>query len=121
MKNSEIHLGLPNAIMRDFLAMAMIKNHNQSCENKKEFLPRLDGEYFDWAVKDCEREIEFQKRRLINIKETCAILTLIKSQGWKEFDVSDETENDTGEKLHLNFIGTEEEYQELLSKIKKIK
>jgi len=49
------------------------------------------------------------------LKEKQAIITLIKMQGWQEFDVSDETEKDLEHTLRMNFIGTKLEYDALIS------
>ena len=38
--------------------------------------------------------------------------------GWEEFDISDETYNDSKYKIMLSFIGTEQEYNKLMELIK---
>jgi hypothetical protein len=71
-----------------------------------------------WAIKDCESEIVFHQRKLELLKEKQAVITLIKMNGWQDYDVSDWTENDGGHKLHMTFIGTQEEYDNLMLELK---
>lgn len=115
MKNSKIHLGLENEEVRNFLSLAMVRNYQQEFENKKQIEPYRPSEKtsFMYAISDCENEIKFQTKRLQLLKEKEAIITLIKMQGWEEFDVSDETEKDLEYTLKMNFIGTQLEYEEL--------
>ena len=40
-------------------------------------------------------------------------------QGWQEFDVSDETENDSKYKISMSFIGTQAEYDKFISELNK--
>jgi hypothetical protein len=117
MKNSKIHFGLENSDLRDFLSISMVKNYGQEFENKKPIVPYRPNveNAFEYAIKDCENEIVFQNKRLQLLKEKQAIITLIKMQGWEEFDVSDETEKDLEHTLRMNFIGTQSEYDTLIS------
>ena len=117
MKNSEIHNGLENQVIRDFLAMSMVKTFEEEMNNKKIYPPYSND--FEYHIRDCENEIEFHKKRLSILKQKAGIINLIKAQGWDEFDVSDETTNDSGYTLKMNFIGTEEEFNHLEEKLKK--
>lgn len=123
MKNSQIHVGLPQANLRDFFAISIEKNFKLECENIKEALPCRTKEEssFERAIKVCKNEIDFQNRRLQLLKEISAIHELIKMQGWEEFDVSDETEKDIELKISMNFIGTKSEYDEFIGKLEKNK
>jgi len=111
MKNSKIHIGLENSDLRDFLSMSMAKTCGHEFENKKPIVPYRPNveNIFEYSIKDCESEILFQNKRLQLLKEKQSIITLIKMQGWCEFDVSDETEKDL-EYTWMNFIGTQSEY-----------
>ena len=120
MKNSMIHSGLKDSGLRDFLAISMVKSCVQELENKQPIVPYRPNveNAFEYAIKDCENEITFQTKRLQLLREKQSIITLIKMQGWEEFDVSDETINDTEYYyLSMNFIGTRAEYDELISRI----
>ena len=111
MKNSKIHSGLENSDLRDFLSISMVKSYGQEFENKPivTYRPNIENA-FEHAIKDCENDIIFHNKRLQLLKEKQAIITLIKMQGWQEFDVSDETEKDLEHTLSMNFIGTQSEY-----------
>ena len=117
MKNSEIHNGLENQVIRDFLAMSMVKTFEEEMNNKKIYPPYSND--FEYHIRVCENEIEFHKKRLSILKQRVAIINLIKAQGWDEFDVSDETTNDSGYTLQMLFIGTKEEFNRLEEKLKK--
>ena len=116
MKNSEIHFGLENSDLRDFLSISIIKNYQQSIDNIKPYNEGLDVN--EWAIKNCENEIIYYTQKLKLLKERQSITTLIKMQGWKDFDVSDETVKDLKYNLAMNFIGTELEYNNLMSILK---
>lgn len=117
MKNSEIHKNKPNAVIRDYLSLSLVKIFELECLNRREIV-NYSNDAMAWAIKDCENEIVFHHRRLELLKEKQAVITLIKMNGWQDFDVSDWTENDTGHKLHMTFIGTQEEYDNLMLELK---
>jgi hypothetical protein len=118
MKNSEIHNGLENQLIRDFLAMSMVKAYEDECNNKKVYQPYSNN--FEYYISDCESEIEFHKKRLSILKQKYSIISLIKAQGWDEFDVSDETIRDSGYRFSMNFIGTKKEFDILIKSLKEI-
>lgn len=112
MKNSKIHLGLENEEIRNFLSLAMVKNYQQEFGNKKQiepYRPTEDGSFM-YIISNCENEIKFHTKRLQLLKEKEAIFTLIRMQGWEEFDVSVETDKDLEYTLKMNFVGTQSEY-----------
>jgi len=115
MKNSEIHNGLEKKEIRDFLSLQLVKAHEELCmnnENRKPSLYREDA--FEQAIVMTERELERLTKHLEVLKTQKSIATLIKNQGWEEFDVSDETTKDLPYRLKMNFIGTEKEHEYLL-------
>ena len=118
MKNSQIHANLPNANIRDFLSISIVILFEEECNNKKIIIPYIKDNPIEWAIKDCENDINFHQTRLKLLKKKQAIITLMNTHNWCEFDVSVETENDTGYKLHMNFIGTQEEYDILMLELK---
>lgn len=114
MKNSEIHKGFVNPIIRDFLAIQMCKAFEIDSNNKPKACVYNSG--LEWVIENSEEQIRYNKELIKNAKNKMAILQLIENEGWVEFDVSDETQNDTGYKLHMNFIGTQEEYNDLIKR-----
>ena len=115
MKSSKIHEGLEDSYLRDFFSLSLVEIFEQECANKKQYSERMPNP-IEWAIKDCEYEIEFHTKRLQLLKKQNAVITCIKIKGWKEFDVSDITENDLNHKLHMSFIGTKDEYESLIKK-----
>ena len=119
MKNSKIHNGLEKSELRDFLSLSIVKNWDATCKNSKERPEISNNESItEWAIKDCENELKYLSKKLELLKEKQAIITIIEMNGWQDFDVSDETEKDLKYSSWLNFIGTEDEYNELLKKVK---
>ena len=119
MKSSEIHNGLDKKEIRDFLSIAVVKNFESEIGHKKPIIPYREGNSFEWAIKDTENEIIYYQRKLECLKERQAIAKMIKMNNWNEFNVSEETINDTGYKLHMNFLGTQSEYDNLINTLKK--
>ena len=117
MKNSEIHNGLEKKEIRNFLSETMRKIIYSKWAIDNNPLPEEGLNTFDWNVKLHELYIEKHSKLLEFYQQNRAIVQLIKMNGWDEFDVSDETSKNSDEKLHLDFIGTQEEYNSLISKI----
>lgn len=93
----------------------MVKTYEKDFNNKKEYVNYNPEENrFDYAIKDAESVIKFHTKRLEILKERRAIMELIKTNGWEEFDVSEISEQDlTDYKIMMNFIGTQKEFDEL--------
>lgn len=120
MKNSEIHAGLDRKEIRDFLSTTLVEVYYKECENKKVKVEyKGKGYSTEWAILDCEQEIIFQQKRLKLLREKFATMNILNMCGWCEFDVSDETINDTGLKSHMNFIGTIAEFENYIANIVK--
>lgn len=119
MKNSHIHNGLPRKEIRDFLAIAIIKSFAAETKIQKDREQYKNAKGIEWAIKDAEAEIICWQKKLECYKEKASIFSLIKMNGWDEFDVSDETEKDLDYSLKMNFIGTQKEYENFLKSIKK--
>lgn len=113
MKNNEIHNGLPFKEIRDFLSTSLLKYWKESTENTKRHISVGKDE---WGLKNAEEEVRMWKLQLEIEKNKLAALTLVKMQGWEEFDVSDETEPIDGH--WMSFIGTNDEFADLLRVIK---
>jgi len=118
MKSSQIHNGLDKKEIRDFLSMQFVKLYEDEQLNKKTGVHVHYDDPFEWVIKDSEAQIEYLKKLIEINKSRQAILQVIKMNGWEEWDVSDETENDLQTKLKMNFIGEKTEYKKLLVDIK---
>lgn len=98
MKNEDIHKGIPQAGIRDFLSNA------------------YERTWTPGTVSSLEKEIEELQERLVTAKKHRAAYELIESQGWEDWDVSDEVPYNAG--TYFPFVGTEKEYNALLKAIK---
>lgn len=118
MKNSEIHKGLSQKEIRDFLAMGIIKTYEAESQNKKDYHSRLDNEdVWEAAITNAKMEIKFYET-LVDIYSTRrAILKLIEQNNWQEHDVSDDTYQDISSTFWMNFVGTIDEHEALLHEI----
>ncbi len=114
MKNSEIHQGLDKQEIREYLSRAMNDTYKVS-ETNPPFPSNLKP--LEYAIKTSETIIEEHLELIKVYKKRQAITILIEQEGWSEHDVSDETINDIGNLMSLNFVGTETEYNSLISKI----
>ena len=102
MINEDIHNGLDKKEIHDFLGQ---------WSWREGFLGRAS------EIEYLEKELERIKERLIHCRNHQAVIALIKSNDWKEFDVSEHVpyNNDT----YFLFIGTKEEFEFLEKKVKK--
>jgi len=115
MKCSQIHEGLPQKEIRNFLGMAMVMAFEAECENKKKIVQHIqDGDSLEWVKEDAREQIKYLEKYIQNVNNKQAIITLIKNSGWEEYDVSDDVQNDTGYRLGMSFIGTGEEYEKFM-------
>jgi len=118
MKNSEIHGGLKQKDIRDFLSRSLRNFMERLIDNSKNVVIPYTDEPYVYAIQKAEQDIKSLTEQIEIYKGIQASLRLIKMNGWDEFDVSDETEKDKGTKLKMAFIGTQEEYEQLLETIK---
>lgn len=112
MSDIEIHNGLLNQHIRDFLSRQLVLNFEEQMQNKKKIIQHFEPS-LEWAIQDTEAHIEYLKKRAEFLKSQQAIQILIEKNGWKEFDVSDYVSKDYGD-MAMNFIGTEEEYNNFM-------
>lgn len=109
MKNSEIHIGLDQSEVRDFLAQQLENTWNTS--PKPENMPSPNTmEILDWAILSAKNAGKLAAAQVKNLEEKKAVNILIKKMGWQEFDVSEMTTKDMDS--WWSFIGTEEEYKQ---------
>ena len=118
IKNLEIHQGLPNQIVREYLAEADAKAYYNYCNVKKEVI--LFNDYADdmdqFNIENLKAEIAHREKKLQYARQMKAIKTLIADEGWKIHDVSDYVLMQ--KPYFINFVGTDAEYKQLLKTIK---
>lgn len=115
MKDTEIHNGLSDQNIRDFLSQQLVLNFEEQMQNKKKTIQHFEPS-LEWAIQDTEAHIEYLKKRAEFFKSQQAILILIEKNGWREFDVSDYVSKDYGN-MAMTFIGTDKEHNNLIKKI----
>lgn len=118
MNSTEIHEGLPQKEIRDFLSLAMVKAFDAEAKNQKEILQYSTyDDPFEWAKDDADEQIKYLKKYKDIIATKQAVLLLIQQNGWKEHDVSDDVYNDTDYNQWMSFIGTDDELEDLHHKL----
>ena len=116
MKDNEIHQHFEKSEIRDLLAHVIrdwtVKNVKINEEAINLNFNHLTG--IDYIIKSHEIELNRYKALLKNDNDLKAAITLIELMGWDEHDISDNVmkSHDT---FCLSFIGTDEEYKQLLS------
>jgi hypothetical protein len=114
MKDIDIHNGLPEKELRDYFSKEIVRSVVTDFHNKKG-VPKYDAEDpLKWSIEDAEADIKYHQKRLEILKHRYAVHTLIKERGWQEFDVSDHVANQYSMELRMNFIGTEDEYNNFM-------
>jgi hypothetical protein len=98
MKCVEIHNAFNQKEIRDFLAKA------------ERHVIHGDPKFIEAQIAALEKELEKARTGL-------AANQLLKVMGWQSFDVSDDVQ-DFGPGRYFSFIGTQSEYDELMSMIK---
>ena len=102
MKNKDIHKDLFDKEIRDFLSKNLHKELMSGCLADINFI---------------KKQIKELEELLIHCENYKALKTLIKTNKWEVFDVSDEVLSyDKNE--YFPFIGTQSEYEALEKKIK---
>lgn len=120
MKSTEIHNGLDKKEIRDFLAISLVELNQKSIDNQRKTVPHNSNlSPIDWRIKDCELKIEYNDNEVKILKQQAAVIKIMEMNGWQEYDVSDETINDTEYTYYRSFIGTQHEYDNLIKDISK--
>lgn len=117
MKNAQIHNGLSLYQIRDVIAYDLRQTFYMEFENKPESAKYDKDDVWGYVIQDCKNQIKYHEKRMKIAELRKGLTMVLKHHGWEEFDVSDDTERQTGETLHLNFIGTQAEYDFLLTQI----
>ena len=118
MKAKDMHNGMDRKELRDFFSLSISRTYQKEAENKISLPSSSDyPDSLEWMIRRSELELKFWKKDLEINKERYSLVTLMKSQGWSDHDVSDQIGKDLESGLFLNFIGTKQEYQLLLTEI----
>lgn len=91
------------------------KHHTLSDSHVRDFLAKKVGYGFEGEVEMLTEQIAQLQQKLETAKESRAALDLIKSRGWKDFDVI-ESIDDYSRSSYFPFIGTDEEYALIFNK-----
>ena len=113
MKDSEIHNGLSDEHERKFLSYELVSILELESTCKKNTTLYYGTPPWEWAIRDCKNIIEYNQERLKILELRKGLDAVIKNHGWEEYDVSDYVIKE-GDKYCKPFIGTEEEYEELI-------
>jgi hypothetical protein len=117
MKNSEIHKGLPDSLIRNLIAYDFRQTFYMDFENKLVTERFDENDVWGYIIQDSKNQIKYFEKRLKITELRKGLTMVLEHHGWEEFDVSDITEKQSGETLWLNFIGTQKEYDYLLLQI----
>lgn len=114
MKNSEIHVSFDLHEVRDFLSQQLASSWEPISQETMPLSSSMDT--YDWAIEAAKRSRTVADAQVKSLELKKAINILIEKMEWKEHDVSEETIKDCA--WWLSFIGTDDEYVDLLNKIK---
>lgn len=122
-----MHDGLSDKTLRDFFRDSLCEtyvidlNLSNTFKEKEQELYKLDPKpkttlgYIKRNIMLDENNLTFYKNKIRVNERRIALITLIEEKGWTEHDISDQI-GKTGEH-YLSFIGTEQEYNEVLKKV----
>lgn len=112
MKNNNIHDHLPKAEVRDLISKGFVDCINDEAQLMRRH-DRYEGKPLDVQVKLAQQRYDEAKTKLELAKKRQALGIITEIMGWDEFDVSDETIGEYDKHL-MSFIGTQEEYDQLI-------
>lgn len=117
MKNLDINIGFPQFEIREHVSKRLMEIFELETSNQKVIIPFDREDPILWNIHDSEENIKFEKRKLKYLKEKYALVIIGKERSWNEYDVSEITFLEPGQKHWISFGGTEEEYKQLIDKI----
>jgi cell division GTPase FtsZ len=112
MKDNEVHIGLEKSELRDFFSYQLGKLHESTTKNSPIF---KNDDYIQYGIDNAQLMIEYYTNDKLRLESVRALTLLMKQQGWIEHDISDHT--DKTNEFYIHFVGTEDEYNELLVKL----
>ena len=113
MTFENMHNGLVNAEVRDFISFQLCEVQEKINKNRPERIELVNGDYMRYRIETLENEIKVKQHELQLVNHLNALITIMKSFNWKDYDVSDYIKCKT-EIGYRNFIGTIEEYNNLI-------
>ena len=117
MKDTQIHEGLENETLREVISIGLLKSHSDKYPDKPmQMYPKGDkiGTIL-WSIEQKREDIKKKEFEIEKQVRQLAYITLMEDKGWIEHDTSDYLAK-TGV-WFKSFIGTEEEYDNLIKKI----
>ena len=117
MENSKIHEGLSKREIRMLIANDLETVLNMEIENKLPFIPYDREDVYGHIIRESQAQIKYHQKRIQLAELRKGLKAVIEMHGWSEHDVSDDTRLAAGQNSHQSFIGTEDEYEELMHKI----
>ena len=110
MKDTDIHVGLPEKELRNFFSQSIQTYTSVDTKAEKNYKWNDEDPYLN-TIENLKIDLIDLDKSIKKFENLRSVHKLMKAQGWKEHDCSDYvTRSDTG-KSWLNFIGTEEEFQ----------
>ena len=113
MKDTDIHIGLENKEIRDFLSKSITDAYQKDVDLRQIVQSGLTG--YDQFIERTKINIQNLQNELEKFETFKAINKLAKNEGWDEYDVSDHVIKDSYRIICHNFFGTEEEYRKFLN------
>lgn len=110
MKNSEIHEGMDQKEVRNFLSLQLATAYDAWSTPQPSMPSPSEMSTLDWAILSAKRARDLAGEQIKRLEQQKAVLILIEKMGWHEFDVSEMTTKDSA--WWFSFIGTEDEYKQ---------
>lgn len=107
MKDTEIHKGLENKEIRDFLAKSLV-----DAQSYEQLQQRPYEKSNEWLIENQRTIIKNAETEIKRLETFKAVAVLAEKFGYSEFDVSDYVQK-TG-KFWRSFFGTENEYDNFI-------
>ena len=118
MKDTEMHNHLELGDVRDGISRQLSQAHiGLEMPNEYDKMPNTRDhiELTLWRIETHKNHIAYRQRSIDAEIVKIGLYSLMKCRGWIEHDVSDEI-GKTG-KHYLNFIGTQDEYDEFIKMV----
>jgi hypothetical protein len=112
MKDNEIHKGLPEEEMRNFISISISELLSPS--EKPKIATYDESDPWRWHIENHKNEIIFSQNEINRLEKLRSVITIMKMKGWEENDCSDHVERTMNNGHYRNFIGTEKEFKKFM-------
>lgn len=121
MKDTEIHNGLENQIMRDTISLnlSLREGENYKVDYSTYDYNFENTELILWKIQNFDKQIIHIKKLKQFFSDKLAWVTLMNNYGWQEYDVSDVADRINYDVNWKPFIGTEQEYEKFIEQFEK--